>query len=434
MNETRIDVVGIFSHNAVAIGLMLRFMFAWLGPLFLDDGNILSGVAYTDIDYHVFSDAADHVKDGGSPYSRHTYRYTPFLALLLARLPHPQAGRFLFCIADTLCGFMISKLRQKQRTSFSSSSHQQQPHQMADALWWLYNPLSINICTRGSAESLMVLLPVLITVWIVTQWRHSSISAVAAGVSHGLAIHTKLYPIIYSLSFALCFLPRSEKKSHNTPPKTTFLVDCLRQLLQGPLVWTFALVTIATFSGLTYASYVLYGSKALQDSLFYHFSRVDHRHNYSMHWYGIYLAQAANQSLLSWIYFVPQVVLLALVSLTFAGKQKVMLALFLETLIFVSCNKVITAQYFTWYLCLLPLCSSQINWSHKDLQNGLVLWLCSTGCWLFTAYRLEIVGLLYYRQVWIASALYFMANVNLIRVVLQSTRSSRRKKSENKIA
>lgn len=35
-------------------------------------------VNFTDIDYTVFSDAAKHVSNGGSPFEKKTYRYRSF--------------------------------------------------------------------------------------------------------------------------------------------------------------------------------------------------------------------------------------------------------------------------------------------------------------------------------------------------------------------
>lgn len=66
------------------------------------------GINYTDTDYEVFSDAATHVYNGGSPYARHTYRYTPIAAYicLVNNIFHPQAGKILFCALDIIVGVL----------------------------------------------------------------------------------------------------------------------------------------------------------------------------------------------------------------------------------------------------------------------------------------------------------------------------------------
>lgn len=456
------NLVLLAAEHAVVIGLSLRLLLGWLLPLLLpDDGSsaLLPGVAYTDIDYHVFSDAAEHIRNGGSPYDRHTYRYTPFLAALLAALPRGNSGRYLFCFADALSGWIILRFRQNQRSQQPESATGKARDlswrslltpELQDALWWLYNPLAINICTRGSAESLVVLLPVLVTVWLVlyTQTimqqssRGNTFKTVAiatlAGVWHGIAIHAKLYPIIYTLSFATALTTRATNDRSQKTAFLSYLLTWVRRLLSvTPIV--FCIVSAATFLALTYLAILWYGDQALEEGLLYHFSRVDHRHNYSMHWYWIYLARGAAESTLTAsanpgmaivgrLLLLPQLVLLVYTSLEIAPKN-LSLALFVQTFLFVAHNKVITAQYFTWYLCLLPLCSHCFS-ATKRVGAALALLLASIVFWLLSAYCLEMQGLAVHRVVWMASVLFFAANVNLLGALLASYVPSGGKESE----
>mmetsp|Transcript_6824 Transcript_6824/g.13108 ORF Transcript_6824/g.13108 Transcript_6824/m.13108 type:complete len:469 (-) Transcript_6824:294-1700(-) len=439
--------------HPVLIGLTIRLVLAWLLPLLLDHGD----VPYTDIDYHVFSDAADHVRQGRSPYDRTTYRYTPFLAELLACLPPGNAGRYLFCIADVLCGWILWQARQQQRqqsctaalttTSTTTSTTSPPPPQSRwwylsaetkDALWWLYNPLAINICTRGSAESFMVLLPVLGTVWCVQQYSDPRTNTwscrlgvvLGTGLLHGISMHSKVYPVIYSLSFATALSPTTTTSRENGPS--------LGQWIRGfftPTPLLFGATALGTAAALTVLAVQRHGPIALQEGLLYHASRVDHRHNYSMHWYGIYLARDYYEAttattsidnnsdfLLPWmgrLLLVPQAVWLIVTSWKLSWHPKYLtFCLFLQTLVFVAQNKVITAQYFTWYLCLLPFCVSALRWDQPTIRRRLVRavasLLISVVLWLGSAYLLEMQGWAVHRLVWIASVLFYAAHANLV--------------------
>lgn len=78
-------------------------------------------VKFTDTDYEVFSDAATHVMNGGSPFARHTYRYTPLAAylVLVNNLIHPLAGKVVFCIIDMIMGVVYWKLAEGQKNTLS---------------------------------------------------------------------------------------------------------------------------------------------------------------------------------------------------------------------------------------------------------------------------------------------------------------------------
>lgn len=175
---------------------------------------------------------------------------------------------------------------------------------------------------------------------------------------------------------------------------------------------------------LTYAAVYLYGSEALNEGLLYHFQRVDHRHNYSMYFYWIYLSRGRagatlSGSSLTWRHIptIPQIFILGFASLGIAPYD-LTLALFLQTFAFVAFNKVVTAQYFTWYLCLLPLCSDRIAWKSKHMMFSLAFLFAAIILWLLSAFTLEMLGWRSHRQVWIASLFFFVANLNLLNAIL----------------
>jgi phosphatidylinositol glycan class M len=125
----------------------------------------------------------------------------------------------------------------------------------------------------------------------------------------------------------------------------------------------------------------------------------------------------------------PQLVLLLYSSLGIAPFD-LSFALFVQTFFFVALNKVITAQYFTWYLVLLPLCSDRIRWGSKDVISALSLLGLSIIIWLGAAFCLEMKGMAVHLQVWIASLLFFAANVNVLRTILANYKGSGKQKME----
>ena len=203
---------------------------------------------------------------------------------------------------------------------------------------------------------------------------------------------------------------------------------------------------MGTVGALTHLAVRHYGREALDEGLLYHFGRVDHRHNYSMYWYWIYLARgraAASASssaahaapslssrYLGLVPLVPQALILGFSSLGVAPRD-LTLALFVQTFAFVAFNKVVTAQYFTWYLCLLPLCSTRVIWRTRRMYVSLGFLAFAIATWLLSAFTLEMLGWRSHARVWMASLLFFVANVNLLLSILdgyEGTSSRRRGK------
>ena len=102
-----------------AAALLIRLVMVYVAKL-IDDSP--GPEKYTDADYEVFSDAATHVWGGGSPFARHTYRYTPLAAYicLVNNLIHPLAGKVVFCLLDIVMGAVFWQLAEAQRNSLTA--------------------------------------------------------------------------------------------------------------------------------------------------------------------------------------------------------------------------------------------------------------------------------------------------------------------------
>lgn len=113
---------------------------------------------FTDTDYEVFSDAATHVYNGGSPFARHTYRYTPLAAYicLVNNVIHPLAGKILFCLCDIAIGLIYWRITEHQRNSLPSGEKTWQT--ITVVACWIFNPLNVVIPTRGSNDNIILLL------------------------------------------------------------------------------------------------------------------------------------------------------------------------------------------------------------------------------------------------------------------------------------
>lgn len=148
-----------------SISLILHLLLIFAGD-FYDQEIAGEGPFYTDIDYHVVTDAAEHVLKNASPYRRTTYRYTPLLAYLLT--PNlwldPRWGKFLFSIANVFVGLLIGFILKAEDRFY--------------ALCWLYNPMSAVIATRGSYESIVAMLVLALVYQIKQENRRTWITGV----------------------------------------------------------------------------------------------------------------------------------------------------------------------------------------------------------------------------------------------------------------
>ena len=162
-------------------------------------------VKFTDIDYYVFSDAAKLIVEGQSPYQRLTYRYTPILSLLLTFNHYffYSFGKLLFIACDVLTGWLIYRILSLRGTS--------QSLKLVACSFWLLNPLTATVSSRGNGESVLSFL-VLLSLYFILRGR-----LFLSAVAYGLAVHMKIFPIMYSLPLFLFLDKHYTGTSHASP-------------------------------------------------------------------------------------------------------------------------------------------------------------------------------------------------------------------------
>ena len=159
-------------------------------------------VKYTDIDYLVFSEASGFVSLGGSPYERSTYRYTPLLSWMM--LPniwlHESFGKWIFIITDILIGVFIKRILTRIIPTDVSSRFYAWKGWDSNVLInflvvvWLFNPIAMNVSSRGNAEALISFMVVASLDLLFSHYY------IAAAILYGLSVHFKVYPLIFAPS------------------------------------------------------------------------------------------------------------------------------------------------------------------------------------------------------------------------------------------
>ncbi|OIR58428.1 MAG: GPI mannosyltransferase 1 [Amphiamblys sp. WSBS2006] len=330
---------------------------------------------FEDIDYTVFTDAAEHVWNGESPYRRATYRYTPLMAYgLLPNNVFRDFGKLLFSMCTVLAGVVVYRMLLRRGES---------PDRAARLVFyfWMGNPLVVSIAARGNSDTVVSLLVVLMVHLFET--GHT----VAGGAVFGLAVHLRIYPVVY-VSTVLFYFHRRRR-------------ECFKVFL----------VSGGVFFGLLGVFYSVYGRGFLYETYLYHAGRIDVRHNLSPYFYVFYLF--GGESRVLGLGFTVLVFGLAWGVGCVFGRDDPVCSCFLQTFIFVMFNKVSTFQYLLWYVVFMPF----LHFG-KEQYLGLSAIVFSLSLWNSVAYCLEFRGVSCFPELWLCSLCLFCSNVFFVSSVI----------------
>lgn len=342
-------------EKVFSCAVALRIVFFVYGLL----QDAYSPLRYTDIDYFVFTDAARYVSQGLSPYERETYRYTPLLAWILLPTAWPGAlwfsfGKILFALSDIVAGWLIFLVLQSPDGGGMATERA-----LKFASIWLLNPMVANISTRGSSEGLLGVM-VIALLWAVIQRR-----IIMAGVLLGLSVHFKIYPFVYGPSIIWALESSSSQEvaeKHSSPPSQSnepkSPSEAILNFFNRPRL-TLIIFSLATFAALNLLMYAIYSTPFLQHTFFYHFTRIDHRHNFSPYNALLHLSSANPDKVsslkLESLAFIPQLAISAVLIPLALAKRDLAGTMLAQTFAFVAFNKVCTSQVRLVFLDIMSL-------------------------------------------------------------------------------
>ncbi|OXV11281.1 hypothetical protein Egran_00959 [Elaphomyces granulatus] len=203
-----------------------------------------SAIKYTDIDYMIFTDAARFVSRGSSPYARDTVDLTP---RVVDRSLGPQ---FLVLLRQDVI---------RCRRLGGWMAH----HASSAAAAW-------NGPDSGPDES----------------WSSHFCGPLLNGIFP--------LPVIWWLDTELEPAPRDESDESSGKTAVSGFVDRISDFLTRSRA--LGLTALSTFSDLNLSMYMLYGLPFMQHTCLYHFTRVDHRHNFSPYNILLYLSAVGDAS------------------------------------------------------------------------------------------------------------------------------------------
>ena len=174
-------------------------------------------------------------------------------------------GKLAFITCDLLVGILISEYSL-----------------MGIMLWW-GNLFVVGISTRGSSESLICLF-VMASLRLLSSNKHGRLEL--GSFVYGVCVHLKIYPIIYSVPTLFYLACRNGREDVRRSSR-------LQQQKRNSINWIsplkFTIISASTFLVLGYLMYIIYGQDFIDETYLYHVIRKDHRHNYSLYFYNIYL-------------------------------------------------------------------------------------------------------------------------------------------------